>query len=98
MSIPWKRQKIENIALLLAGAIEAREKVGLKMNVPRKSLQAITAILPSEKSPTISSLADADWVAVEVIVPERIERDLVPLLKRAGATGIITYPLNKVIP
>ena len=57
-----------------------------------------TAILPAEKSPTISSLADADWVAVEVIVSERIERDLVPQLKRAGATGIITYPLNKVIP
>ncbi len=98
MSTPWKRQKIENMALLLQGAISAREKVGLKMNVPRKSLQAITAILPAEKSPTISSLADADWVAVEVIVSERIERDLVPQLKRAGATGIITYPLNKVIP
>lgn len=98
MDIPWKRQKIENIALLLQGAIEAREKVGLKMNVPRSSLQAVTAILPAEKSPTISSLADSDWVAVEVIVPEKIERDLVPQLKRAGATGIITYPLNKVIP
>ena len=98
MNTPWKRQKIENMALLLGGAISAREKVGLKMNVPRKDLQAITAILPAEKSPTISSLADAEWVAVEVIVSERIERDLVPQLKRAGATGIITYPLNKVIP
>ena len=98
MNTPWKRQKIENMALLLQGAISAREKVGLKMNVPRKSLDAITAILPAEKSPTISSLADADWVAVEVIVSERVERDLVPQLKRAGATGIITYPLNKVIP
>jgi ATP phosphoribosyltransferase len=98
MKIEWKRQKIENIAILLKGAIEAREKVGLKMNVPRKELAAITKILPAEKSPTISALADPDWVAVEVIVAERIERDLVPQLKRAGATGIITYPLNKVIP
>jgi ATP phosphoribosyltransferase len=98
MNTPWKRQKIENMALLLGGAISAREKVGLKMNVPREKLQAITAILPAEKSPTISALADGDWVAVEVIVSERVERDLVPQLKRAGATGIITYPLNKVIP
>jgi len=94
----WKRQKIENIALLLAGAIEAREKVGMKMNVPRNALAEIVALLPAEKSPTVSSLADSDWVALEVIVHERIERDLVPQLKRAGATGIITYPLNKVIP
>lgn len=96
--IPWKREKIENLALLLEGAISAREKVGLKMNVPRKSLAAVTALLPSEKSPTVSGLADPDWVAVEVVVEERIERDLVPQLKRAGASGIITYPLNKVIP
>ena len=96
--IAWKRQKIENIALLLAGAIEAREKVGMKMNAPRKNLAEIVALLPAEKSPTVSSLADDEWVALEVIVSERIERDLVPQLKRAGATGIITYPLNKVIP
>jgi len=98
MKIDWKRQKIENIALLLKGAIEAREKVGLKMNVPRANLEQIMKVLPSEKSPTISSLADQQWVAVEVIVNEKIERELVPQLKRAGATGIITYPLNKVIP
>ena len=97
-TIDWKRQKMENIALLLKGAIEAREKVGLKMNVPRASLQSVLAILPAEKSPTISALADEAWVAVEVIVEERVERDLVPQMKRAGATGIITYPLNKVIP
>ena len=95
---PWKREKIENIALLLKGAIDAREKVGLKMNVPKDYLAAIIALLPAEKSPTVSSLADGDWVAVEVIVEERSERDLIPQLKRAGATGIITYPLNKVIP
>ncbi len=98
MDNPWKRQKIENIALLLQGAIAAREKVGLKMNVARKDLAAITAILPAEKSPTVSALADPQWVAIEVIVEERVERELVPQLKRAGATGIITYPLNKVIP
>jgi len=98
MKIDWKRAKIENISLLLAGAIEARQKVGLKMNVARKDLDAIVKILPAEKSPTISSLADQAWVALEVIVEDRVERDLVPRLKRAGATGIITYPLNKVIP
>ncbi|MCL2647079.1 MAG: ATP phosphoribosyltransferase [Phycisphaerales bacterium] len=92
------REKIENIALLLKGAMSAREKVGLKLNVPRVSLDAIINILPAEKSPTISSLADGQWVAVEVIVEEKSERDLIPKLKRAGATGIISYPLNKVIP
>lgn len=98
LKIEWKRQRVENIAMLLKGAIEAREKVGLKMNIPKDRLQEVTAILPAEKSPTVSALADSAWVAVEVIVPEKIERELVPQLKRAGATGIITYPLNKVIP
>jgi ATP phosphoribosyltransferase len=79
IKIDWKREKIENIAMLLRGAIEARGKVGLKMNVPKAQLEAVTRILPSEKSPTVSALADQQ-------------------LKRAGATGIITYPLNKVIP
>lgn len=96
--IPWKREKIQNIALLLQGAIEAREKVGLKMNVARGDLEAVLDLLPSEKSPTVSSLADADYVAIEVVVEERVERELVPRLKQAGASGIITYPLNKVIP
>jgi len=98
MAVAWKRQRIENLALLLKGAIDAREKVGLKMNVPRGKLDAVTKVLPAEKSPTISALHDEGWVAVEVIVPEKVERELVPKLKRAGATGIITYPLNKVIP
>jgi ATP phosphoribosyltransferase len=93
-----KREKIENIALLLQGAINAREKVGLKLNAPRASLEAILKLLPSEKSPTVSPLADGSWAAVEVIVEEKSERDLIPKLKRAGATGIISYPLNKVIP
>ena len=97
-AIPWKREKVENLALLLQGAIAAREKVGLKMNVPRSALAAVTALLPAEKSPTISQLAEPDWVALEVIVEEHVERELVPRLKRAGASGIITYPLNKVIP
>ena len=95
---PWKREKIENIAMLLRGAMEARAKVGLKMNVPENRLQEVIGFLPAEKSPTVSRLADAAWVAVEVILEERQERELIPALKRAGATGIITYPLNKVIP
>ena len=95
---PWKREKIENIALLLQGAINAREKIGLKLNAPKDKLEAILKILPAEKSPTISALADGTWVAVEVIVEEKQERELIPLLKRAGATGLISYPLNKVIP
>lgn len=98
MAVDWKRRKIENIALLLTGAIDARQKVGLKMNVPKEKLEEVSKVLPAEKSPTVSPLGDPDWVAVEVIVEEHIERELVPRLKRAGATGIITYPLNKVIP
>ena len=94
----WKRRKIENMALMLQGAIQAREKVGLKMNVPRAALERVLKLLPAEKSPTISGLADPAWVAIEVILEERVERDLVPELKAAGASGIITYPLNKVIP
>ncbi len=92
-----KRQKIENIAILLNAAIDARSRVGLKLNVKKSNLDAILKILPAEKSPTISSLADSDYVAVEVIVDDKTERSLVPALKRAGASGIITYPLNKVI-
>ncbi|HHH76284.1 MAG TPA: ATP phosphoribosyltransferase, partial [Phycisphaerae bacterium] len=94
----WKKEKIENIALLLQGAIRALDKVGLKMNVERNILPDIMKLLPSEKSPTISELADPAWVAIEVILDESVERELVPQLKRTGATGIITYPLNKVIP
>jgi len=94
----WKRSKIESLALLLRGAIEARAKVGLKLNVARKDLDAILALLPAEKSPTVSALADENYVAVEVIIEERTARDLVPQLKRAGASGLFTYPLKKVIP
>jgi len=93
----FKRKKIENISILLNAAIEARTKVGLKLNIKKDNLESILKILPAEKSPTISSLADVDYIAIEVIIDDKIERSLVPALKRAGASGIITYPLNKVI-
>jgi len=93
----FKREKIENISILLKAAIEARSKVGLKMNIKKEALETILQILPAEKSPTVSSLADPNYIAIEVIVDDQIERSLVPALKRAGASGIITYPLNKVI-
>ncbi len=93
----FKREKIENIAILLNAAIEARSKVGLKMNVKKSDLKDVLKILPAEKSPTISSLADENYIAIEVVIDDKIERTLVPALKRAGASGIITYPLNKVI-
>ncbi len=93
----FKREKIENISILLNAAIEAASKVGLKMNIRKDNLDSILKMLPAEKSPTVSSLADSDYVAIEVIVEDKVERLLVPALKRAGASGIITYPLNKVI-
>jgi ATP phosphoribosyltransferase len=93
----FKREKIENIAILLQAAIAARGKVGLKMNVRKVDLDSVLQVLPAEKSPTVSGLADSDYVAIEVIVDDSVERLLVPALKRAGASGIITYPLNKVI-
>ncbi len=92
-----KREIIENISILLNAAIDARTKVGLKLNVKKDDLDSVLKLLPSEKSPTISSLADSDYIAVEVIIEDSIERTLVPALKRAGASGIITYPINKVI-
>jgi ATP phosphoribosyltransferase len=94
---PFKREKMENIAILLKAAIDARSKVGLKMNAKKVDLDAVLGVLPAEKSPTISSLADSLYVAIEVIVDDHVERALIPALKRAGASGIITYSLNKVI-
>lgn len=94
---PWKKQKIEQIRLLLNGSLQAMGKVGLKMNVSRENLDRLMAILPSLKAPTISSLHSEDWFAVETIVGSSVVRDLIPLLKEAGAEGIIEYPLNKVI-
>jgi ATP phosphoribosyltransferase len=93
----FKKEKIENIAILLNAAIDARSRVGLKMNIEKSNLDKILTVLPAEKSPTISSLADPNYIAIEVIIDAKIERSLVPALKRAGASGIITYPLNKVI-
>jgi ATP phosphoribosyltransferase len=93
----FKREKIENISILLNAAIDAKTTVGLKMNVSKDCIDDVLKILPSEKSPTISSLADSNFVAVEVVVDVKTERVIVPKLKRAGASGIITYPLNKVI-
>jgi len=95
---PWKRDKIECLAVLLKGAIEARAKVGMKLNVAREDLPKVLELLPAEKSPTVSTLADDRYVAVEVILEERAERALLPRLRKAGASGIIVYPLNKVIP
>ena len=95
---PWKRGKMERIALLLKGALEARDKVGLKMNVPKSAIAAVVACLPSERSPTISPLAVEDWVAVETLISESVVREILPELKALGAEGIVEYPLNKVIP
>ena len=95
---PWKRQKIENVAMLLMGALRALEKVGLKMNVPRKELDRVLKVLPAMQNPTISSLSEAGWFSLEVIVDEKTVRELIPVLKKTGASGIVEYPLNKVIP
>jgi ATP phosphoribosyltransferase len=95
---PWKREKIENLALLLQGAIDAEERVGLKMNLPRKKLVEVLAILPAMQLPTISPLTNEDYVDLDVIIKEKTVRDLIPALRKAGATGIVEYPLNKVIP
>ncbi len=94
----WKHRKIENIVTLLQGAINAEGKVGLKLNVARKDLEAVLGMLPALKNPTISSLSDENWVAVETIIEESLVRELIPELKRTGAQGIVEYPLNKIVP
>ena len=94
---PWKREKIEQISLLLQGALRAEGMVGLKMNVSANELKSVMEILPSLTAPTISNLFQSEWFAVEVIVSERIVRELIPQLLKRGAVGIIEYPLNKVI-
>ena len=94
---PWKRRKIENMALLLEGALNAEGRVGLKLNCPREALDTVLGILPSMKNPTISRLSDDEWVAVETILQETEVRSIIPELKEAGARDIIEYPLNKVI-
>lgn len=94
---PWKREKIEAIALLLKAAMEAEGRVGVKMNVPRTHLDEVLAILPSITSPTVSPLSDEKWVAVETILEEHRMRELIPAFKKAGAEGIIEYALNKIV-
>jgi ATP phosphoribosyltransferase len=93
----WKRQKIETLALLLKGALEAEAKVGLKMNIAEKDLKNLLESLPALRRPTISNLSQPGWVAVETIIDEHVVRELIPQLKAAGAEGIIEYPLNKVV-
>ncbi|MHC5141642.1 MAG: ATP phosphoribosyltransferase, partial [Planctomycetota bacterium] len=93
----FKKQKIESIAILLNAAIDAKTLVGLKMNIKKGDLDAILKLLPAEKSPTVASLADDQYVAIEIIIPEKDGRELIPALKRAGASGIFTYSLNNVI-
>jgi ATP phosphoribosyltransferase len=92
-----KKRKMQNMALLLQGAIHAEAKVGLKMNVNEQNLKKIISLLPAMKNPTVSNLATEGWVDVDTIIDEKVVRDLIPKLKEAGAEGIIEYPLNKVI-
>jgi len=94
---PWKRGKIEQIGLLLAGALRAEAQVGLKMNVPVSRLQEVIDLLPAITSPTVSNLYGTEWCAVESVIAEATVRDLIPRLLRAGAVGIIEYPLNKIV-
>ncbi len=95
---PWKRQKMERIALLLKAALGARGKVGLKMNLPKDKLDALLEMLPSLRRPTISRLSEDSWVAVETVIDEIVVRDIIPELKLLGAEGIIEYPLSKIVP
>ena len=94
---PWKRDKLERMVLLLCGAIAAADRVGLMMNVPREKLQAVLDLLPALGTPTISQMADENWVAVNTVIEERIVREVLPPLVEAGAQGIVEYPLNKIV-
>lgn len=94
---PVKRRKIETIALLLRGALEAESKVGLKMNLPKSALNKIAKALPALRNPTISQLSHPDWIALETVIDERVVREIIPQLKSLGAEGIVEYPLNKVV-
>ena len=94
---PFKRRKLEDIRMLLEGAINALSKVGLMLNVEKKNLEAVLAVLPALKNPTISHLSNADWLAVNTILEESTVRSILPRLKEAGAQGIVEYPLNKIV-
>ena len=93
----WKKEKLNNIILLLQGALQAEVKVGLKMNVMKSRLNNVLKILPALQTPTIAELSNPAWVDVDTVVDESIVRELIPRLKKAGAQGIVEYPLNKVI-
>jgi len=97
MADEWKRTKIGNIALLLRAAIEAQGRVGLMLNVERRGLDRVLALLPALQRPTVSALSDPDWVAVNTIIEERTVRELIPRLKAVDAQGIVEYPLNKIV-
>jgi ATP phosphoribosyltransferase len=94
---PWKKQKIDNLALMLQGAIAAQGQVGLMLNVQKANLDAVLSVLPALNSPTVSALSDPTWVAVNTILEESVVRDVIPKLKAASATGIVEYPLSKVV-
>jgi ATP phosphoribosyltransferase len=94
---PWKKEKLDNIALMLRGAIAAQGQVGLMMNVKKSDLANVLSVLPALTSPTVSALSDPSWVAVNTILEESVVRDVLPKLKAANATGIVEYPLNKVV-
>jgi ATP phosphoribosyltransferase len=93
----WKREKAENLILMLQGAIDATNKVGLMLNVRREHLEAVLSVLPALKNPTISTLSDPEWVAVNTIIEEAVVRQILPKLKAAKAQGIVEYPLNKIV-
>ncbi|HEX8371299.1 MAG TPA: ATP phosphoribosyltransferase [Chthoniobacterales bacterium] len=97
MKDAWKRGKLERIVLLLQGALNARDKVGLKMNIAENQLKNLLSALPSLRNPTVSHLAQSDWVAVETVIDEKVVREIIPQLKALGAEGIIEYPLNKLV-
>ena len=93
----WKRRKIENITLMLRGAMAAEGKVGLMMNVPKEKVDSVVAVLPALQKATLSGLVNGDWIAVNTVVDESVVRDIIPRLKQAGASGIVEYPLTKII-
>lgn len=94
----WKREKMERMVMMLQGALEARDKVGLKLNLPKEKLEEVLQTLPSLRRPTVANLAEEGWVAIETIIEEKVARALIPDLKALGAEGIIEYPLNKIVP
>ncbi len=98
MADPWKKAKMDALVLMLKGALSAKERVLLKLNAPRRNLDAIIGVLPSLHSPTVNELSDKDWTAVETIIETSVTRSLIPELKRLGAEGILELSVNKIIP